>query len=446
MATLLQRSMRAVPVVAGTEMGEAGSAVKGVLLPWLAIRLLFLLITLTAPAWIAALHIPRVTLAVHDGLPTDRWYRWDALWYMRVATDGYRTVAYANHHLNLAFFPLYPLLLHLWFGVWPWSRVVAAMLVANLCSVAATYYLYRLVRLEYGGEWAGRVTWLLALFPTSLFLFTAYSEGLFLLCLAACFYNLRLQRWWWAALWGALGTLTRPLGIIVVAPYLICWYQIYGHQLRRVVALRAWRAAPHGRKLRRRLRVRLAARTGRWSAQRAPGAVSTQVLGALVAVTSVPAAICAYMVYLWARFGNPLAFSESQRSWHRTLAWPWEALQAAVTRPLARLPQVTPDQLHAGLDTLWGVVFLVLTIVAIRELGAVYGSFLTLFWVAVLSTPALLDNAADPLISLPRFLLTAFPLLIFLAATPRRAMIAAAISLPLLILNCAIFVAGGWVA
>ena len=446
MASLTQPSMRAVPVAAGAGRDRAGSAVKDVLLPCLTIRMLFLFITLTAPAWIAALHIPRITLSVHDGLPTDRWYRWDALWYMRVATDGYRTVAYANHHLNLAFFPLYPLLLHVWFGIWPWSRVVAAMLVANLCSVAATYYLYRLVRLEYGGEWAARVTWLLALFPTSLFLFTAYSEGLFLLCLVACFYYLRLQRWWWAALWGALGTLTRPLGIIVVAPYLICWYQAYGPHLRRMVAAGAGVLTPHGLQHRLGLRLRPAARTGRWSALIAPGAISTQVIATLVAVVAVPAAICGYMVYLWARFGNPLAFSASQRSWHRTFAWPWEALQAAVTRPLAHLPQVTPDQLHAGLDTIWGLVFLVLSVVAVRELGAVYGSFLAFFWVVVLSTPALLDNSPDPLISLPRFLLTAFPLLIFLAATPRRAMIAAAISLPLLILNCAIFVAGGWVA
>jgi hypothetical protein len=152
------------------------------------------------------------------------------------------------------------------------------------------------------------------------------------------------------------------------------------------------------------------------------------------------------MAYLWLHFGNPLAFSASQRSWHRTWAYPWQTCQAAFARPLADFPHLTPAQLHAGFDTLWAMVFLAITVPSLRQLPRRYACFLWLFWLVVLCTPALLDGAVDPLISLPRFLLTAFPLMIILAATPRRAGIAIVISLPLLIFNTGTFISGGWVA
>ena len=111
------------------------------------------------------------------------------------------------------------------------ASVIAAMLIANVCYVGASYYLYRLVALDHGRAWSVRVIWLLAFFSTSLFLFQGYSEGLFLLCLVLCFYQLRLHHWWRAACWGALATATRPLGIIVIVPFLIYWYQVYGSAL-----------------------------------------------------------------------------------------------------------------------------------------------------------------------------------------------------------------------
>jgi hypothetical protein len=169
-------------------------------------------------------------------------------------------------------------------------------------------------------------------------------------------------------------------------------------------------------------------------------------LSTLSAVVLIPMGLLAFMAYLWLRFGDPLLFSASQRSWHRTWAWPWQTLQAALTRPLAGFPHLLPEQLHAGLDTLWAIGFLVLTVYATRRLPLRYSSFLWLFWIVVLSTPALLGGAMDPVISLPRFLVTAFPFVVFLAATPRRAYLSLTLAVPLLIFNVGTFVSGGWVA
>ena len=166
----------------------------------------------------------------------------------------------------------------------------------------------------------------------------------------------------------------------------------------------------------------------------------------LALTAALSTGLLAYGCYLWVRFGNPLAFSASQRSWHRTWAWPWQTFGAALTRPFLHLSHPSADELHAALDTAWGVVFLTLTVYALRRLPPTYVAFLCLFWAMVLATPALLDGVPDPLISLPRFLLTAFPLLIVLAATRRSALIAGTLFLPLLVLNTVIFVNGGWVA
>jgi hypothetical protein len=294
------------------------------------------------------------------------------------------------------------------------------MIIANGCSLAAGYVLYRLVALDFGDSRARRVSWLLAFFPTSLFLFAGYSEGLFLLCIVLCFYCLRREHWWQAGLYGALATATRPTGVIMLLPLLIAWYEAHADQLtwlRRRYAL----GLPMASWMRRNC----------WN---------------LGAVAIAPLGLLSFMGYLWVRFGNPLIFSTSQRSWHRALAWPWQTLQAAITRPLAGAPQISTEQLHGCLDALWAVVFLGITICGARALPRVYAGFLWLFWALTLCTPELQDGFTDPLISLPRFLLTAFPLLIILSATRRRAWIAAGVALPLLILNTLVFVSGGWVA
>jgi hypothetical protein len=385
-------------------------AIADVVAPFLVSRMLFALITVTSSWWIAVLRLPTVAPVIKGRGIDALWFRWDAQWYARVATDGYRTIAYAHGHLNVAFFPLYPLLLHIWMGFWPGTSAAGGMLVSNLCFAAASFYMYLLVGMDHGRDWARRAVWLLALFPTSLFFFSGYSESLFLLCLVLCFYHLRLEQWWWAGLMGGLAAATRPLGIIVFVPFMMCWYQSHS---QAPIAIGPW--------LRRHHRA---------------------LLGAL----AIPAGLVAYMAYLWARFGNPLLFSSSQRSWHRTFAWPWQSLVAAIARPLSSLPHLSGVELHGVTDTLWALVFLAITVGAARSLDRPYAAFLWLFWAVVLSTPALLDNAASPLISLPRFLATAFPLFIFLSGTRERFMVTCAIAIPLLIFNTAIFVSGGWVA
>jgi hypothetical protein len=388
-----------------------------VLLPFIASRLLFLLVTLAVSWGLDVFHLKHLAPATLAGGLWGFWYRWDSVWYLRIATDGYRLQPYLHHHQNLAFFPLYPLLLHIWLQWWPWSRVAAAMVIANLCALGATLFLFRLVRHERGALHAQRVVWLFTLFPTSLFLFAGYSESLFLLCLILGFYHARSEHWWRAGLCGGLAAATRSLGVIALVPFLVYWYQAQRARTeyapaRPALLFDAWRMRAYS----------------------------------LAATTFIPGGLLTFAAYLGVRFGNPLAFSSSQRSWHRTWEWPWHTLAVAIMRMQEHLFPFSNDALHACSDILWTAVFLTLTVLATRQLSRPYALFLWLFWAVVLSTPESLDGTADVLMSLPRFVLTAFPLLIYLAGTSRRTRIVCAISLPLLIVNTAIFTGGGWVA
>src|SRR5207253_7897447 len=118
--------------------------------------------------------------------------------------------------------------------------LIAGLIVANLCSVAAVAFLYGLVRLEYGRAVARRATTLLLLSPLSFFLFTAYSEGTFLLCTIAFFYALRLERWWQAGLWGLLAAAARPPGVLLLVPFLIAWAQAHALAAGSLVARLRW--------------------------------------------------------------------------------------------------------------------------------------------------------------------------------------------------------------
>jgi hypothetical protein len=90
------------------------------------------------------------------------WNRWDARWYDDLARLGYNLHG-PNDYKNVAFFPLYPLLVRMLHdglalmgrdvrGLTPKDPfyppyLVPGMIVANLCTVAALSFFYGYVRL-----------------------------------------------------------------------------------------------------------------------------------------------------------------------------------------------------------------------------------------------------------------------------------------------------------
>jgi hypothetical protein len=153
---------------------------------------------------------------------------WDAQHYLYLSENGYRAGQMEN-----AFFPLFPLLIRLATYIFH-SSLIAALVIANLCSLAGFYLLFTFVEKQYGRD-AARLTVLLYLaFPTAFFFDLPYSESLFLLLIAAFFLLLFRGKPGWAAIPAALLPLSRPEGVLVILPF-ATYYATHRKMVRNLV-------------------------------------------------------------------------------------------------------------------------------------------------------------------------------------------------------------------
>jgi hypothetical protein len=351
--------------------------------------------------------------------------RWDAVWYLAIAHDGYRDPARA------AFFPLYPLLLR---GV---TEVVRSPLVAGLVvSIAAfgvaLYLIHRLVSVDLGADTARLTVWLVAVFPAAYCFSAVYSESLFLALSVGAVYAARLDRWAWAGLVGGLAAASRSAGIVLLLPLALMY--LYGPRGRQQQAI------PPRRRWRPRYPVR---RDALWLAL-------------------VPLGLASFMAYLLAAGGDPVAPFEAQAVWLRHFAGPfagvWDGLVAAFdgarqllggSRTPVYFSVAAGDPFVIGAQNLLLFASLLFalagTVGVLRRLPFAYGAYL----IAALALPLSYPVVSQPLMSLPRFLAVLFPLHMWLALWARqrgweRRVVAA--SAVLLALATAQFTAWEWVA
>ena len=203
---------------------------------------------------------------------------WDGRYYLAIAAHGYPT-AVSHTYSDIAFFPLYPLVVRCVAVVFGLHVAVAAIVVSVLAGAAACVVLSVLVR-DVAGEEAGiRAGWLLAFAPGAMFLSPAYPEGLAIALCAGALVMLGRRRWLVAGLLGALATATSSLTLPIVV----------------AAAWAAWRA-----------RTRCA-----WAAPVLAGA-----------------GVSSYFLYLWSHTGTPFAWFDAQRlGWGQHVsvlaAWHW---------------------------------------------------------------------------------------------------------------------------
>ncbi len=325
---------------------------------------------------------PSVT---HDlGLLTDVWARWDSVWFLRIAEDGYGSI----ERTAAAFYPGYPALVAIVGRVFAGHFVTAGIAVSLAAALGAFVLLYRLAESHLGAEGARRTVLYLALFPMAFFLQAVYSEALFLLLTVAAFVAAERGRWFGAGGLTGLALLTRPAGFALLP----------------ALALLAWRSPQRGR--------------------------------ALGSLALAPALFAVYPLYLWRAAGDPWAFLHAQDVWTRHLSRVgplggiWDGLRAgwAGVRQLASssdshvywsaVQNSDPDRVAAlNLQALaFLVLFGALTVIAWRRFGAPYG----LFCAVSLAIPLSVPSERWPLLSLPRFGLVVFPFFLALAWLGRR--------------------------
>jgi hypothetical protein len=352
---------------------ESRQGIRYSLMVFLAVRLGLLILGLVAVELFPPLKPVSVPGWGAHTLPDPGWQnaftsfeRFDALWFLRIASSGYRT-----GDGSAAFFPLYPLAIRVVSWVMGGHPFGASLLVSNAAIACGLCVVYALTASERSIATARRTVLLVALFPTSFFFFAPYSESLFLLLAATTYWAARSRRWAAAGAAGALAALTRNVGI-VLAPALVV-------------------EAFHQRS------------EGRGSVLPGLGAAVAVGLGAL-----------AYLGYWWAKVGDWLAPIDQQANWQRTFSTPWATLVDGTRDAFRYLGNANGG--YWLIDWLIVVPVIGASVFALLRYRPSYSLYL---WGGLL-IPLTFVFVDRPLMSMPRFVLPLFPAFWALAELTER--------------------------
>src|SRR3989338_5066820 len=147
------------------------------------------------------------------------WGGFDGIHYLTIAENGYIA------QYTQAFFPVFPQLIRLVKGFLGVNILESGLIVANAASLAAVLVFWRLLRVDYSQTLSRRILWLFLLFPTSFYLVSVYSEGLFLALVFLSFLAARKGNWLVAGLVGAVASATRPVGVFLFPALLVEFWE-----------------------------------------------------------------------------------------------------------------------------------------------------------------------------------------------------------------------------
>lgn len=305
----------------------------------------------------------------------DVWARWDSGFYLNIVNNGYSYVV--GQQSNVAFFPVYPLLVKL-FAPFLGGSLASGVFVSNVCFLGALIFLYKLTELEFDSESASRAVFYIAAFPTAFFFSAVYTESCFLLFSIGTFYFARKQEWGWAALFGMICSASRIVGVLSFGIVMLEWMSSHGWTISSSYKISAWKNLLKGLK--------------------------TDWISVLV-IFIIPLGLLSYMIFLKVAFNDPLAFSSVQSTWGREMIGPW----AVLLRDLRLL--LSGDFLHGQI---WYHIAL--------DLLPTFAVFTTLLWMwkrlgesyAILSALSLLIPLSSGSQSLSRYVLVVFPFFMLL--------------------------------
>jgi hypothetical protein len=243
--------------------------------------------------------LPRSTRLGHMfGYTKAVYANWDGQWYVKIASEGYSYDP--ESHSTVAFFPAYPLLGRLVSKLSGLRYDESLLAISNVLLALTFYLLARYVRQgsdELHPRQADYTLLALGLNPTSYFMRVNYSESLFLFLTLLVFWGIR-RRWSLIVLAALVGlaTATRAVGVALIpALVLVAWRRSNGllgfaARLSYVLPIAAW-------------------------------------------------GILGYTAYLYAEFGDPLAFAQTQTHWrlHPPASPGMRAVALATLEPIRTL-------------------------------------------------------------------------------------------------------------
>lgn len=196
---------------------------------------------------------------------------WDGWFYLGIVRDGYQAAPVADAYSNLAFPPLYPLLIRVLSFPIPGSEGIVAVLLSNVAFLVGLGLLVRLGTPHLGRRRSAIAAGLLVIYPFASVFAMAYTESLFLLLMVAAFLAAERGHRAWAGIFLALTVLCRIQGVALIIPLAIVMLRQDG-----------WRPHP----------------SQAWL-----------LLG--------PVAAGAFLLYIASVTGSPTAYLDAQQAWGR---------------------------------------------------------------------------------------------------------------------------------
>ncbi len=310
------------------------------------------------------------------------WAHFDGEHYLSIAQYGY-----LEPPLNAspAFFPLYPLLIRLTAGLFGGPISYGALsvwgiLISLTALIFALWFIYRIAEESWGEQAAKGAVLTLCFFPTAFFLNSVYTESLFLMLSAGAVWAARSRKdLMLACILAGFAAATRNVGIFLLIPLVYEWWRSRNEYGWRVVYLML-----------------------------------------------APLGLLSYMIDLWRSSGDPLLFLSEQAKWERELTGPLntllDAFGLATTDLLSLFDSATYEALSfegllytlSTINNLYNLLFLILAY-ATLSLGVRWLSVdLILYSFALILVSVFFETPLSPLMSMPRFVLVAFPLFIVL--------------------------------
>jgi Mannosyltransferase (PIG-V) len=303
--------------------------------------------------------------------------RWDAGWYLDIATAGYHLMPGAVQQ-NIVFFPAYPMIVRV-VGRLLGGKLFAYVLGGTLVSLAAFWgaliYVYALTRDAIGPDKARCALWLLAAYPFALFYGGIYTESLFLLGVAGTFYHFTKQQFGRAALWALLVGLTRLNGALLSIPLLFLTFSSWLPAFVTRHSRLEWSPSmpPRGRPLAR----------------------------ALAVAAMPPLGLAMFAVFIWRLTCDPTAWATGHSAWGRT----YEGLGSLMVNEVSLLVSsglrgtVAYDTVNAlgalfALAAVWPVA---------RRVGVAYALFILLNLLPALSVGGFLSAGRFSAVLFPAF-------------------------------------------
>jgi len=323
----------------------------------------------------------------HSGKFPDDFFRsfanWDGGHFLGIAEVGY------SQKFQYAFFPFYPLFVRMLSQI-TGNYLLSAILISTVSTFFGLQILYRLIIETFDKKIGEKTVLAFLFFPTSFFLLTAYSEGLFFFLTVSAFYFYRKNLLFWAVVAASLASATRLVGLAIV---LGLWVDILGRQ-----------------------------------------GINRRNFYILFA----PLGFIIYCVYLYFQTGDFFYFLTAQTHWQRTLTAPvlgfWETIRQI------SVGGFTGVSINIFLDLIFAVFGVGMAIRAFRFLPSIFAIYTFAAVLIPLFTPTLS--------SIPRFLLMIFPIFILVALIKNRylALGYQVISLLLLAYFSTLFITGFWVS